>query len=333
MSRFKSVGLIINPAAGRGFAANAAIARRALAALHPNTVHTGRGQAGADALDMSNGKSVAYRVPADASRLQTLELARQLAIQALDAVLVVGGDGTLADVAVVFAGVKNAPPLIGIGAGSTNAGALITCPGSQADRLVPEDLNLVGMTGLLASIGDTAIGVGFNDCVLGFTVVATIDGRLRDASVLEKLSGHNVAGEPRTIGLPSTSVSTRNSRGQVTLATGEAVGTVIVGLAERGFIAKAITGGVCLASFAGLPAGCLVADQPLARVELSSMQTLALPPIHSSYVSFDEDDQILVTGVRDGTALCVDGTPLQLLKRDDIVSFQVRRDTVRALKL
>jgi len=332
MNKIRNAGLIINPAAGQGFAANAELARRSLSALHIHRVHTGQDQLGATALkDLACELSV-YPVQPEASRLQTLDLARQLAAQALDAVLVVGGDGTLADVAVVFSGIRNAPPLLGIGAGSTNAGALITCPGSQVDRLDPDHLEVVPMNGLLASMDGESIGVGFNDCVLGFSVVATINGRLRDADVAEKLFQRNVPGKPRPIGLPSTQVKKIRPGGMEQIATGESVGTVIIGLAERAFIAKAITGGVCLASFAGLLAGCLVADQPLVRVELSASQTLALPPIHSSYASLSEDEQVQVSGVREGTAVCIDGNPLRLLTSHDVVSFQVRQGIIRAFK-
>ncbi len=333
MNRIQNVGLIINPAAGKGFAANAELARRGLTALGVLRVHTGQGQMGAAALKDMTCELSLYPVRPDPSRLQTLDLAKKLAAQALDAVLVIGGDGTLSDVAMVFCGVRGAPPLLGIGAGSTNAGALITCPGSKIDNLDPGHLEVVPMTGLLASMDGESIGVGFNDCVLGFTVVATIDGQLQDADVGEKLSQRNVPGQPHSIGLPSTQVEKISSYGRQQVAAGESVGTVIIGLAERSFIAKAITGGVCLASFAGLPAGCLVADQALVRVGLSLSQTLALPPIHSVYVSFDEEEQIQVTGVRAGAALCVDGTPLRLLKPNDVVSFQVRREVIRAFKL
>ena len=116
------------------------------------------------------------------------------------------------------------------------------------------------------------------------------------------------------------------------IAFGESVATVIIGLAEPSFIAKAVTGGVCLTAFSGLQAGCLVADQPLVQVELNPDDVLALPTIHSSYVSFGERDRVHVRGVCDGAGLCVDGTPLLLLTSDQEVSFGVCPNAVRAIK-
>jgi len=76
-----------------------------------------------------------------------------------------------------------------------------------------------------------------------------------------------------------------------------------------------------------------VADQPLVQVELNSNDVLALPIIHSSYLSFSEQDRIHVRGVRGGTGLCVDGTPLRLLVTDQEVSFGVCTNAVRSIKI
>jgi len=246
---------------------------------------------------------------------------------------VVGGDGTMADVAYVFSQFKIPPPLLGIGAGSTNAGALITCTAAQIETLNSTMLEVVSITGLLAYAGDELVGVGFNDCVLGLTVVATLNGRLRDVGVAEKFAGWDTPARPTPIGLPQTLVERVSAQKRHEIASGEAVGTVIIGLAEPSFIAKAITGGVCLTAFTGLPAGCLVADQPLVSVELTAEDIQTLSPIHSSYLSFREQEHIHVKGVRDGTGLCVDGTPLRLLTPDQEVSFSVRLEVVRAVKL
>ncbi len=332
MDRVTKVGLIINPLAGRGIAANTDLARRGLAALKVTKVHTGSGLMGADALKGLTYETVVYPVNSEASRHQTLAVASQLVNESLDAVLVVGGDGTLADVASVFSKTRNSPPVLGIGAGSTNAGALITCTASEIDALNRRRLEVVSVTGLLAQIDGSLVGIGFNDCVLGFTAVATVDGRLRDVDVAEKLAQTNRPGRLRLVGTSQTRVDKVSRLKTTLLGEGESVGTVIIGLAERVFVAKAITGGVCLAALVGLQAGCLVADQPLVRVELSITEVLALPPLHSTFVSFGPEEQIRVQGVRAGTGLCVDGTPLQLLQPVNIVTFEMQAEAVRKLE-
>ena len=332
MMQFQTVGLIINPIAGQGVEANINLARQGLAALGARKVFTGVGPIGADSLTGLSCDPVIFPVKGQASRDQTLELAGKLASHKMDAVIVVGGDGTLADVAYVFSQFKDSPPLLGIGAGSTNAGALITCSADRIDSLIPTMLEAVPVNALLAYVNDSLVGVGFNDCVLGFTVVATLDGKLRDVGVAEKFSGQTIPALPASIGLHQTQVERIGPQGRHMIAFGESVATIIIGLAEASFIAKAVTGGVCLTAFSGLQAGCLVADQPLVQVELKSDDVLALPPIHSSYLSFSERDRVHVRGVRDGTGLCVDGTPLRLLTTDQEVSFCVYPNAVRALK-
>ncbi|HCC79331.1 MAG: hypothetical protein A2X25_06400 [Chloroflexi bacterium GWB2_49_20] len=333
MMRFQTIGLIVNPFAGQGAAVNINLAQKGLTALGVSKVITGIGVIGADALIGLSFKHEIIPIQEDVSRDQTLELAVKLVNRSLDAVMVVGGDGTLADVAYIFSQFKNSPPLLGIGAGSTNAGELITCTSDQIDHLNPDMLNEIPVPALMAYVGDDLIGVGFNDCVLGLTVVATLDGKLRNVGVAKKFSGQTVPALPASIGLDQTQVERIGPQGRQMIAFGKSVSTVIIGLAESSFIAKAITGGVCLTAFSGLQAGCLVADQPLVQVELNSNDVLALPIIHSSYLSFSEQDRIHVRGVRGGTGLCVDGTPLRLLVTDQEVSFGVCTNAVRSIKI
>lgn len=332
MMQFQTVGLIVNPFAGQGEAENINLAQKGLTALGVHKVLTGSGPIGADALIGLSFEFEIIPIQEQASRNQTLELAAKLVSHKLDAVIVVGGDGTLADVAYIFSQDKDSPFLLGIGAGSTNAGALITCTSDQVDYLSPTSLNVVPVTALMAHANDDLVGIGFNDCVLGSTVVATLDGKLRDVSVAEKFSGYSIPARPASIGLPQTQVERIGPQGRQMIALGESVATVIIGLTESSFIAKAVTGGVCLTAFSGLQAGCLVADQPIVQVELKPDDVLALPTIHSSYLSFGERDRVHVRGVRDGTGLCVDGTPLRLLTADQEASFGVCPNAVRAIK-
>lgn len=332
MIQIQTIGLIVNSLAGAGANINLMLARKGIIALGVRKVITGSGSTGADAMTGTEIETSVYQVDERPSRKQTLELASILAEQKIDAVMVVGGDGTLADVASVFSQYPVSPPIIGIGAGSTNAGALVTCTASQIDSLNPSDLTITTVDALIAYDGNSQIGIGFNDCALGFTVVATIDGKLRDVAVADKFFGKNVPTHPATIGLPQTNVKRVSHAGSQIIASGEEVGTVILGLAEASFIAKAITGGVCLTSFSGLKAGCLVANQPLVRVELDPSEVLALPVVRSSYISLGNEDRIVVSGVREGTGLCVDGTPLRILSDKDEISFGVKPNIICSVK-
>ena len=93
--RFDTVGLVVNPVAGLGAAHNSAAARQVVSSLRPNQVVTGPGDLGADAV------SDAQVIPAPdiQGRAVTQFLARQIISTGVDVLIVVGGDGTMADVA------------------------------------------------------------------------------------------------------------------------------------------------------------------------------------------------------------------------------------------
>ena len=334
MNAWDSVGLIINPKAGQGYPANARAALAVLTALHPRQVYTGPGELGAGALTGAGfDEVVVLPVQAGAGRAQTQQLALELASKPISTLIVIGGDGTLADVACALSGKVDGPALMGIGVGSTNAGRLITCRLDALHAFDPARLKLVSLRGLLALDGDQTLGIGFNDCVLGFTVVGTLDGIVQDVEAAARMAGQTLPGKVRPIGTRRTRVQRSGPDGIVKVASGSQVATVVVGFAESSFFAKAITGGVCLASLVAAPAGCLVADQPLVRIGIQAGEVISMPPLHSTYITITEKHLIQVQGVSSGTAVCVDGNPVRLLQPQDQIAFSVSLEAVRSFQL
>jgi hypothetical protein len=334
MTQCDTVGLIINPRAGQGFVANARAARTALEALRPKRIYTGPGELGAAALEGMPATMVSILpAPAQPGREQTQALAAQLAQLPLSMFVVIGGDGTLADVACVLIAQKSGIPLLGIGVGSTNAGNLITCRAAALGHLSCDRLQVEPVRALLAYDGNRLLGIGFNDCVLGFTVVGTLNGVVCDLDATAKLKGQNCPGEPRSIGTTRTLVQRVGPDGLHKVAGGRKVATLVIGFAEQSFFAKAITGGVCLAALVQAPAGCLAADIPLVQIGLDRQAVISLPPITSSYTTLAENQRIRVSGVRKGAAVCVDGNPLQILEPADVLEFGVVTDAVQSIRL
>lgn len=328
----RQAGLIINPKAGQGFARSALYVRELLTRMGVERVVTGPAEMGEAALAGGIEREVAP-LGAVEGRASTRELARLLVRRGLDSLIVVGGDGTMSDVACVLVEEQAPPPIFGLGVGSTNAGALVSCQAHQIEEFDASRLLARQLPALLAYFEDELVGVGFNDCILGFTVVATIDGRLRDVEVGAKMQGENIPAQPASIATAKTIVQRLGRDEVIEIGRGEDVATVVIGLAEAAFTAKAITGGVCLASLTGAPAGCLVAGQPLVRVELDARDVLALPAIRTSYLSFGPEMRIRVEGIRQGAALCVDGNPLRLLDASSRVEFGIREGAVTAFKM
>lgn len=319
---WQRVGLIVNPVAGAGADASLGAARTVVERLGASHVVTGVGQVGAAALDGWPG-SVTL-APADGSPGpgRTSALARWMASERLDGIVVVGGDGTLSDVALE---VGDALPLVGIGTGSTNVGRLITCRAADVDALDPGALETGRVDALLASLNGEVVGMAFNDVVIGTTVVGTHDGQRCDLSAVERMRGQSRPAAPRHLDSPTASVA-RVAGGTVTIvAQGDAVGTVVAGFAEPGFFGKAIAGGICLASLTGMVAGCLVSDTPLSRIGITAGDLEASGPIVSHYVSLSTTAHVAIHGIGGDAVLCIDGNPVRHLRVSDHVVIAPRR--------
>jgi hypothetical protein len=327
----RTIGLIINPRAGKGFAENAEIARLAASRFPEAAILTGPGEMGAAAFTGRLPLEICNPGPGAGSQ-QSMALARCLVSRQVDLLLVIGGDGTLADVAYALAGHQSGVPILGIGAGSTNAGPLITCQGAEVGSLDISRLEIAPLEAVLIKYQGAWLGIGFNDCVLGFTVLGTLDGQVRDLDAQAKMNGINLPGQPAPVGTPLTLIERLSPSGTVEVARGEWVGSVVIGFSNPAFFAKAITGGICLASYRNIPAGCLVTDFPIARIEITREEVLASGPLRSQYVSFDETMCIRASGLRAGTVVCADGNPLKILTPGDQVEFWVRPAAVRAVK-
>ncbi len=326
---WQRVGLIVNPIAGSGARECLSAARKVIERLGAQEVSTGRGATGEAALSGWQGRVQVTNNEEIAENQQTRALAQWIAGQKLNALVVVGGDGTLSEAA---AEVGNSLPLVGIGTGSTNVGRLITCRDSRVNELNPDELDTWKVDALLASLNDVVAGMAFNDVVIGCTIVGTINGHRCDLSAAERRLGKIVAANPCPIGNRETRVTRVSARERMLVAYGESVGTVVVGFAEPAFFGKAITGGICLATLTGTPAGCLVCDLPLAQVGITPRTLLSAPPVQSRYVSLSEETTIVVENVAGGAVLCVDGNPVHCLALSDRVTISVRAEAVLGVR-
>ncbi len=328
--RPRTIGVIVNPKSGLGAAHNLRVAQQAVAALGADTVVTGSGTMGGDALPAAR----VLPIPAWTGRAASQALARAALDSGVEALVVIGGDGTLSDVASVIyqAGIKC--PLLGIGAGSINAGDLITCKAAQVDDLRGRDLRVERLNALEAAYNGRMMALAFNDIVIGTTIVGTVDGGYRDLDAKAFMDGRQERIQPHSVGREGARVVRRGASGEVLVSSGQAVGTVVVGFSQyECFFGKAIIGGVGLSSVAGAPAGCIVSDHPLVVVQLGLDEHLRTEPVHSAYVSLTGEDVIEVTGLDDPAVLCADGNPLALLRPADSSQMRVRPGAVDVLRL
>jgi hypothetical protein len=327
---FTRLGLIVNPSAGGG--EGLTIARQAIQALAPRELFVGAGEMGADVLQGIAPVLEILDWQSCAGKARTSFLAECFAKENVDVLVVIGGDGTLADVALALRD-KSAVPLLGIGAGSANVGPLMTCLGKDVQRLANAQFKTQVVDGLIAGVNAVPLGLGFNDVVIGFTVLATLSGQLVDVDAVQKMHGRNVPRVPESIATDNARVVKTSSRGETLVAQGNQIVTLIAGLPDERFYGKAIAGGVLLSGMVGDPAGCLVCDHLLVRTQMDAEWYRRSEPVISSYVGLNETEKILASGLRDGSVLCADGNPLAVLHPNDCAQVTVQRALVRSIRI
>ncbi|MBI5649131.1 MAG: NAD(+)/NADH kinase [Chloroflexi bacterium] len=323
--KLERVGLIVNPRAGRGDAG--VIARDAIRAIAPRESLVGAGEMGADALRDQSPRVFAWSAHTGKARRKFL--AQKFADENVDALVVIGGDGTLADVALAI--IPRPIPLLGIGAGSANVGPLMTC--AHVARLENARLTTRAVDGLIAGVNDVDLGLGFNDVVLDFTVLATVNDQIVNVDAAQKMIGANSPRDPEPVWTSDTRIIKKFARGETLVACGDQVATMIVGLPDERFYGKAIAGGAILSSFIGDIAGCLVCNHLLVTTRLDADAVHRAEPIISRYVGLNESDRIEATGLRDGVALCADGNPLKILCAADRVHVRAQRALATAIQI
>jgi hypothetical protein len=325
------LGLVVNPRAGRGDETNARVARQLAETLTPERILVGSGEMGADALAGLPIEPLDY-APAQ-GRARTPALVEKMLARHAEIIAVIGGDGTMADVAFALFRAASRTPILGIGVGSANVGGLVTILGSDIARLAHAQLEAHTLDALIAGANGETLGIAFNDVVISTTVLATLNGELTEVQVAPKIVGENIPGKSELIFTRATRVWRESPNGTTEIARGDQVGTLICGFPDARFFGKAIAGQACLAAHLDLPAGCLVGSQPLVRMIAHADELMRDEPFVSRFASFDEDSMIEATGLREGVALCADGNPLKILSRDDVVKIGVKKKCITALRI
>jgi hypothetical protein len=302
------LGVIVNPKAGAGKSENEKIA--------------------AKAIEKFSYCDIIRSNPA--GRKGTMLIAAELASD-VDAIMVIGGDGTMSDVAYSLFISGFTTPIIGIGAGSTNAGPLITAKAKEIDQLASHELFIRELGGILAVLNGQQAGLGFNDIVLGDTILTTLIGKVVQVSAAEFMNGKKIPASPSRAGTMGSNVSIERKAKTKLIHKGE-FGQMFASPLEERYLGKGLAGGTSLAVALGLPAGLAITSEPLINYSIRQEEFLELEPIVTRTASFREGDEVIVRGLKDGTCLNIDGNPLAILKPDDEVRLRHIPIAARVLK-
>jgi phosphoribosylcarboxyaminoimidazole (NCAIR) mutase len=305
------IGLVVNVRAGVGGERNRTVAAAVLRALGECHVVAGT----VDTSDHSD--------PATTARV-----AREAVQRQADALVVIGGDGTMADAANALFASGSHLPILGVGAGSTNAGALVSLHHSRASDLAGAALAVHSVAALEVLAPDGSTTLAFNDVIVGTTVCGTSAGRFVNLAAEPFMRGERVEERPHVLESPAAEVSKVTSSGAIVrVAAGADVASVAVGFTRTGDVqGQALLAGLGLSSGAGVPAACLVASFPVVFAGLERADHAAFEPLRSWYVGLSEGERIILTGLGEGAVLCADGNPLRVLRPVDRVEVRVVAD-------
>lgn len=289
-------------------------------------------------------------------RSDSVNAAIVMARSGADVLVVVGGDGTMADAAlgVVLSGrPAETCPILGIGVGTSNVGALISIrlkglarPGKNAFRAQDGAskqgwLNGEGQIrsichgggfvrvprrGLIAIADGEIVGVAFNDVVIGDTVLATVNGRkvdVRASSFMQRVIEPAI---PSPVNGSDCEVALAKHDGSsITVARGTQVGQVVASILDGRFVGKAISGGACLGDLLDMPAAVAVIDRPIVRVSIDEAGLFKISPVTTRTASFEESDTVRVRGIRQGACVCCDGNPvLEVPENSQALIIEIR---------
>ncbi|MCX9073930.1 MAG: hypothetical protein OIN88_04640, partial [Candidatus Methanoperedens sp.] len=176
------------------------------------------------------------------------------------------------------------------------------------------------------------IGLGFNDVVLGDTVLTTLGTKVIQVSAAEFMKGRKIHVSPSRAGTGDSEVFIIRQKTEIALIHKGEFGQMFAAPIEARYLGKGLAGGVSLAAALGLPAGIAITSEPLINFSIEVKELLAMEPVVTRYASFREGDEVVVRGLKEGTCLNIDGNPLALLGSDDEVSLGYIPSAVKMLK-
>jgi len=327
--KFKTIGIIVNPAAGADSESKKETFNKLAAKLKQYQLLIAPGSMGKEYLSKlsSNHKVIGGQKYFD--HRDTISIAQKMAAAGADLLIGIGGDGALADISYGIYQIKNDVPIVGIGVGSTNAGSLIRFKAAELDKFNPQDLKEESLNCVLAFYQDRLVGLGFNDCVIGTTIVGTLDGKQADLDAAQRIQGRKVEAKSQSIGTEETKVL-KNGQAMIT-GKNQEIGQIIAAPVDNRYLGKAVSGLLCWSSFLNYGAALAAVSFPVVQVNVDKKVLDQTEPFNLSQLLFDEEDSIELRGIKPGAVLCLDGNPHLVLKKDDIIKIRFKRNAVGTL--
>ncbi len=328
--KFKTIGIITNPFAGKGENSNKKSFNDLVTKLASYHLLIASGSMGGEFLPQLSQNQKVIGEQRYFDRRDTIAAAQEMALNNADLLIGIGGDGTLADIAYGVYQIGKNIPVLGIGLGSTNVGSLIRYRVADLDNLDLENLKEKNLNCVLAFHQEKLIGLGFNDCVFSTTIVGTLNGEITDLDAALRLKGHKKPGQSQPVGTPQTEVL-KNGKA-VIKGSEQKVGQIIAGPLDNRYLGKAVSGLLCWGPFTNHEAALTISPIPLVQVNINEEMMKQVDPLHISQILFNEDDCLQVRGMKPGAVLCLDGNPHLVLNKDDKIKIIFKKNAIKTLR-
>lgn len=253
----------------------------------------------------------------------------KLAAQEPDFYLVAGGDGFAAYVAdrLLKTGHTN-PKIIGVAMGTANVGPIVSFSAEALENATPEQLLYSDCGAIEAFDGEQSLAFGFNDIVLGNTILGTVEGKPQPISARAMVQEGKKLPEAPLAQIGRGLTVTRNGlRSSVPLET---VSQIIVSAVEReNLYGRAVTGMLCFTCWQQARAALLFSERPLVVVDYDprGFET----PARCAQMVFGEGDTVTLDGLVPEALVIADGNPY--LRSFESVTLRYRPGVIQTANL
>ncbi len=324
------IAVIFNRSAGQGDRLLDGVARDLVKAFEGHRLFASAGF-GADRLGTSCSVVGVPSVRASSINEYTLALKEavcRLMAESPDRFITVGGDGLAAYVADALIGLcveagRNIPPVLGIAAGTANVGPIVSIPPLYVPSLGTSQGFVVRAGAVEVLDGDEHVGYGFNDVVIGDTLLSTHLGSMVNISAVE-LAGNSLKIEKKPgerIASGSFSISLNGQVVKVDSVDPSGIKQIILSsLQFDDFYGRAITGALCRTSLGADIAALALCDRVV--VSMDGVSDPAPAMLGLRHLTFAPGDRLTLGGLGEDAHIIIDGNPF--IRRHETLTFIYR---------
>jgi len=333
VTRFGRVGLIVHPAAGCGEDAIRELLPALFVTIKAEATFITAGTLEAEIAEGMGVRFTPLDIPFSHDFSSVTNASEAMISRGVDTIIGVGGDGTLCAIANSIIACGGGTRLLGIGAGSSNVGPLITVRGEDLKQLDPARLREQAVHGVAVAVNEAPRGTAFNDVTFSNIFFGTKNGKRVDLDARAIFDGVRREAEPRSVCGEATKV---RKNGRLMIDAGVTPIEQIIASPindPRSYSGKAVSGLLCWGPYLGKDGVLTAANTILIRTHIDTSTLAAIEPLCLRQVSFGDGDAVAVTGLKHGAVMIADGNPICPVGPEDRVTLWLNRSVLGVYKL